>query len=197
MLNSIGLDAQKQLFLEARSNNKFLEKAVEDSVLKQLYELMKWGPTSMNCQASHLVFVTTKEAKERLAKCLLPGNQAKTLAAPVTVIVASDLGFYQHMPEQFPAVPGAQAMFANNAELTKETAFRNSSLQGAYLIMAARTLGLGTGPMSGFDNQSLDAEFFPDGRYQSNFLINLGYEDKTGNHPRGPRLAFETIANII
>jgi len=197
MINPLGLDVQNNIFIGAQSANHFLDKEVKDTLLKQLYNVMKWGPTSMNCQSTHLLFIKGAQAKQRLQASLLPGNQAKTLDAPVTVIVASDLGFYHHMPEQFPAMPNAKQMFENNESLRLSTAFRNSSLQGAYLIMAARMLGLSCGPMSGFDNQLLDAEFFPDGRYQSNFLINLGYGDDEGNHPRGPRLSFEQIAKII
>jgi 3-hydroxypropanoate dehydrogenase len=197
MINPLGRDAQDQIFLAAQSANRFLDKEVSDTLLKQLYDVMKWGPTSMNCQSTHLLFIKGAQAKHRLQASLMPGNQAKTLAAPVTVIVASDLGFHQHMPEQFPVLPHAKQMFEDNESLSSSTAFRNSSLQGAYLIMAARMLGLACGPMSGFDNRLLDSEFFPDGRYQSNFLINLGYGDDEGNHPRGPRLSFEQIANII
>lgn len=187
----------EQVFSSARSFNRFQNIQVSDEQIKQLYDLLKWGPTSMNCQSSHLVFIKGQEAKQRLQNSLMPGNQEKSLAAPVTVIVASDTQFYQHMPTQFPAVPGAKQMFEENAALRDSTAFRNSSLQGAYLIMAARMLGLDCGPMSGFDNAALDAEFFPEGRYQSNFLINLGYGEKDGAHPRGPRLAFEELAQIL
>ncbi len=197
MINPLGRDAQDQILLGAQSANRFLDKDVSDTLLKQLYDLMKWGPTSMNCQSTHLLFIKGSQSKQRLQASLLPGNQAKTLAAPVTVIVASDLGFYHHMPEQFPVMPNAKQMFEGNEALRLSTAFRNSSLQGAYLIMAARMLGLSCGPMSGFDNALLDSEFFPDGRYQSNFLINLGYGDDEANHPRGPRLSFDQIAKII
>lgn len=196
-MKALSQAALEQVFLSARSANTFQDKEVSDTVIKQLYELFKWGPTSMNCQSSHLLFIKGDAAKQRLQPALLDGNKAKSLAAPVTVVVASDLEFYQHMPIQFPAVPGAKQMFENNTALRDSTAFRNSSLQGAYLIMAARMLGLDCGPMSGFDHAALDAEFFPEGRYQSNFLINLGYADEESAYPRGPRLDFEAIANII
>jgi 3-hydroxypropanoate dehydrogenase len=139
----------------------------------------------------------TTETKQRLNSTLLPGNQDKSLAAPVTVIIASDMEFFNHLPEQFPALPQAKAMFENNAAFSQATAERNSSMQGAYLIIAARMLGLDCGPMSGFDNNAVDAEFFPQGRYKTNFLINLGYGDSTGNYPRGPRLTFEEAVRII
>jgi len=195
--SQVSAQTLEQVFSSARSFNRFQDIQVSDEQIKQLYDLLKWGPTSMNCQSSHFVFIKGQEAKQRLQSSLMPGNQEKSLAAPVTVIVASDMQFYQHMPTQFPAVPGAKQMFEESAALRDSTAFRNSSLQGAYLIMAARMLGLDCGPMSGFDNAALDAEFFPEGRYQSNFLINLGYGEKDGAHPRGPRLSFEELAQIL
>lgn len=195
--NILDDEALQQTFLNARTFNTFTQEQVADDLLAQLYQLMKWGPTSMNSQPGHFVFVKTAEAKQRLNSTLLPGNQAKSLAAPVTVIIASDMEFYNHLPDQFPALPDAKAMFESNAALTKATADRNSSMQGAYLIIAARMLGLDCGPMSGFDNNAVDAEFFPEGRYKANFLINLGYGDNKGNYPRGPRLTFEEAVRII
>ena len=195
--NILGNDALAQTFLNARTFNKFTEETVSAEILSQLYELMKWGPTSMKSQPGHFVFVKTAEAKQRLNSTLLPGNQEKTLAAPVTVVIAFDMAFFNHLPEQFPALPAAKAMFETNEVFTKATAERNSSMQGAYLIIAARMLGLDCGPMSGFDNNAVDAEFFPEGRYKTNFLINLGYGDKTGNYPRGPRLTFEQAVRIV
>lgn len=195
--NILDDEALQQTFLNARTFNTFTQEQVADDLLAQLYQLMKWGPTSMNSQPGHFVFVKTAEAKQRLNSTLLPGNQAKSLAAPVTVIIASDMEFYNHLPDQFPALPDAKAMFESNAALTKATAERNSSMQGAYLIIAARMLGLDCGPMSGFDNNAVDAEFFPEGRYKANFLINLGYGDNKGNYPRGPRLTFEEAVRII
>jgi 3-hydroxypropanoate dehydrogenase len=145
----------------------------------------------MNTQPGRVVFVRTAEGKEKLKPALMPNNVPKTMAAPVVAIVAYDTAFYEHLPTQFPALPVARDMFANNAELSADTATRNSALQGAYLIMAARALGLAAGPMSGFNPAVLNQAFFPDGRWKVNFLINLGWGDPSGNHPRGPRLAFE------
>jgi nitroreductase len=187
----------EQAFLAARTFSKFTQQAVTDDTLTQLYELAKWGPTSMNCQPARLVFVRSAEAKAKLKPCLAPGNADKTMAAPVTVIVAQDTRFYEHLPTQFPANPNAQAMFAGNAALADGTAFRNSSLQGAYLIMAARMLGLDCGPMSGFNATALDAAFFPEGRYKANFLINLGYGDASGLFPRGPRLPLDAVCTFL
>lgn len=189
--------ALEQTFINARTVNAFTKEPVSEATLTQLYELMKWGPTSMNSQPGHLVFLKTADAKQRLLSTLLPGNKEKTLSAPVTVIVAYDSEFFKHLPEQFPALPNAQDMFASNDELSKATAERNSAMQGAYLIIAARMLGLDCGPMSGFDNNAVDAEFFPEGRYKANFLINLGYGDNSGNYPRGPRLSLEQATRII
>jgi 3-hydroxypropanoate dehydrogenase len=189
--------AQAQLFSEARTFNAFLDRPVPDELFKELYELMKWGPTSMNCQPAYYVVVKSADAKEKLNKALAPGNQQKSLAAPATVIIAYDMQFYNNLPEQFPAYPNAKALFTNNDALRDATAFRNSSLQGAYFIMAARSLGLDCGPMSGFDNKVVDNTFFPDGRYKSNFIINIGYGDASKNYPRGPRLSFEEVLDIL
>lgn len=196
MTQALPTAALEQTFLNARTFNKFTDQPVSDETLRQLYDLAKWGPTSMNSQPARYVFVRSAEAKARLAEALSPGNVAKTNAAPVTVIVAMDNQFYEHLPEQFPAV-NAKPMFEGNAGLVEATAQRNSALQGAYLIVAARQLGLDCGPMSGFDPAKVNAAFFPDGRHKVNFLINLGYGDASGNHPRGPRLPFEAVANIV
>lgn len=189
--------ALEQIFLSARTFNTFTQEDIPDAVIMELYELMKWGPTAMNCQAGHFVIVKSQEAKQRLAPALLPGNRDKSLAAPATVIVATDTRFHENLASQFPANPNAASMYESNAELRRVTAFRNSSLQGAYLILAARMLGLDCGPMSGFNNQAVDAEFFPDGRYQSNFLVNIGFGDPSGNRPRGPRLPFGQAVEIL
>lgn len=191
MTHSLDSTALDQMFLAARTFNKFTSEPVGDDLLKQLYDLYKWGPTSMNTQPGRLVFVRSAEGKEKLKPALMPNNVEKAMAAPVVAIVAQDTAFYDHMPTQFPAMPGARDMFANNAGLCAETASRNSALQGAYLIMAARALGLATGPMSGFNPAAVNDAFFPDGRWKANFLINLGWGDASGNRPRGPRLAFE------
>lgn len=188
--------ALAQLFTEARTFNRFNGRPVADDTLRQLYDLLKWGPTSYNTQPGRYVFLRSPEARERLKPALSPGNVDKTMAAPVTVIVAQDTQFYDHLPEQFPAMD-ARPIFADNPAVAQTTAFRNSSLQGAYFILAARALGLDCGAMSGFDNAKVDAEFFPDGRWKSNFLINLGYGDPAGNYPRGPRLPFEAAARIL
>lgn len=196
-MSTLPAPALEQAFLAARTFSKFTQQTVTDDTLAQLYELAKWGPTSMNCQPARLVYVRSTEAKARLKPCLAPGNAEKTTAAPVTVIVAQDTRFYEHLPTQFPANPNAQAMFAGNAALADGTAFRNSSLQGAYLIMAARMLGLDCGPMSGFNATALDAAFFPEGRYKANFLINLGYGDASGLFPRGPRLPLDVVCTTL
>jgi nitroreductase len=187
--------ALEQSFTQARTFNKFTDRTVTDDTLHALYELAKWGPTSMNSQPARFVFVRSAEAKAKLLPALMPGNADKTMAAPVCAIVAMDSRFFDHLPEQFPAM-NAKPMFEGNAGLAESTAFRNSSLQAAYLIVAARQLGLDCGPMSGFDPAKVNAAFFPDGRYKANLLINLGYGDASGNHPRGPRLPFEVVAHI-
>ena len=192
-LTSAALD---QLFVQARTYNTFVPGPIPEGTLRRLYDLLKWGPTSMNCQPARLLFVTTPAGKARLAPALSPGNLDKTLAAPATVIIAIDSRFYEHLPTMFPAYD-AQPMFAGNAELATSTAFRNGTLQGAYLLLAARALGLDCGPMSGFDAGKLNATFFPDGRYQANFLCNLGIGDPATVHPRGPRLSFEEACRIV
>lgn len=185
-----------QLFLEAHTFNKFTDQPVADEIIRQLYDLLKWGPTAVNSQPGRYVFVKSKEAKSRLVPALSPGNVPKVEQAPVTVIVAGDSRFYEHLAVQWPAYDAA-APFIENQEAARAAAFRNSSLQGAYLILAARSLGLDCGPMSGFDQAKVDAEFFPDGRYKSNFLINLGYGAEGGYFPRGPRLDFSDVAVIV
>ena len=188
--------ALDQAFMNARTFNKFTDQEVDDATLQQLYALCRWGPTSLNCQPMRLVFVKSADAKQRLKPALSAGNCDKTMAAPVTVIVAYDNRFFEHIASQFSALPAMGEMFANNPALAQETAFRNGSLQGAYLILAARMLGLDAGPMSGFDAKLVNQAFFADGRWQANFLVNLGYGDAAGNHPRGPRLAFDDAARI-
>jgi nitroreductase len=188
--------ALDQLFRSARTFNKYTERAVDDATLQQLYALYRWGPTSLNCQPARVVFVRSAEAKERLKPALMPNNVDKTMAAPVTAIIAFDSAFFEHLPTQFPALPGARDMFAANPALAAETAMRNGSLQGAYLILAARALGLDAGPMSGFASPLVDTAFFPDGSWKSNFLVNLGWGDPAGNRPRGPRLAFDDAIRI-
>jgi len=183
-------------FLQARTFNTFTSQPVSDDTLRQLYDLAKWGPTSMNAQPARFIFVRSAQAKARLEPALSAGNAEKTMAAPLTVIVAADSQFYEHLPTQFTAM-NAKPMFEGNPTLSEATATRNSSLQGAYFMIAARLLGLDCGAMSGFDAAKVNAEFFPDGRFKTNFLINLGYGDASGNHPRGPRLAFDVATQTL
>ena len=196
MKTALNQAALEQLFLSARSYNQFTDAAVTDETVQALYDLLKWGPTSMNTQPGRYVFIRSNEARAKLLDCLSPGNVDKTRAAPLTVIVASDSQFFEHLPSQFKAYD-AKPLFEGNAALADATAMRNSSLQGAYLIMAARALGLDCGAMSGFDPAKVNAAFFPDGRFKANFLVNLGYGAEGGFHPRGPRLSFEQVAQIV
>ena len=196
MKNPLDQTALNQLFLEAHTFNKFTDQPVGDDTVRRLYDLLKWGPTAVNSQPGRYVFIKSKEGKARLIPALLPGNVAKVEAAPVTVIAAFDSRFFEHLATQWTAYDAA-APFVGDAALAREAAFRNGSLQGAYLLLAARSLGLDCGPMSGFDKAKVDAEFFPDGRFKSNFLINLGYGADNGYYPRGPRLTFEETAVIV
>jgi 3-hydroxypropanoate dehydrogenase len=188
--------ALAQLFSEARTYRHFTPRPVPPERLHALYELLKWGPTSGNCLPGRFVFVVSAEAKARLMPVLEPGNVAKTMAAPATAIVAYDSRFYELLAKTNPR-SRARDRFASDPNAATETAFRNGSLQGAYLILAARALGLDCGPMSGFDNARLDAEFFPDGRWRSNFLVNLGYGDRASLHPREPRLSFDEACQVL
>lgn len=189
--------ALDQILRTARTFNKFTDRTVDDTTLRQLHDLYKWGPTSMNCQPGRIVFVRSIEAKQKLKPALMPGNADKTMAAPITAIVAYDAEFFENMPAQFPINPNARDMFASNAALAADTAFRNGTLQGAYLVIAARALGLDAGPMSGFNPAAVNEAFFPDGRWKTNFLVNLGWGDPSGNHPRGPRLAFDAVTRVV
>ena len=188
--------ALDQLFREARTNTAFLPTPVPTELLRQAYELARLGPTSANSSPARFVFTVSKEAKERLKPALSPGNVGKTMAAPVTVIVAWDMEFYERLPHLSPQMD-FRSFFVGNESLIHETAFRNSSLEGAYFILAARALGLDCGPMSGFDQGKLNAEFFPDSKWKSNFLINLGYGDKSKLRPRNPRLDFEEATQVL
>ena len=192
MLDDKALDT---VFRTARTQNG-LSGEVSDAQLRQLYDLLKFGPTTMNTQPARFVFVRTKEGKEKLRPTLSPGNLDKTMAAPVTVIVAMDTKFYEFLPKTFPNNPNAKAIFEGKDETNKTVILRNGSLQGAYLIIAARMLGIDTGPMSGFDNAKVDAAFFPDGRWKSNFLCNLGKGDPSKVFPRNPRLTFEEACRL-
>jgi 3-hydroxypropanoate dehydrogenase len=192
-LDDPGLDL---IFRAARTHNGWLDKPVSDTLIHQIYDLMKWAPTSANSSPARFVFVRSTAAKERLLPAMAPGNVEKTRAAPVTVIIAHDTEFHEKLPKLFPQAD-ARSWFAGNQPLIDTTAFRNGTLQGAYLILAARALGLDAGPMSGFDNAKVDQEFFPDGKVKSNFVVNLGYGDPAKLFPRNPRLPFEEAAQIL
>lgn len=188
--------ALDQLFLTARTHNAWQDKDVPDALLHELADLLKMGPTSANCSPARIVFVKSKDAKARLKPHLSEGNQAKTLAAPVCAIIGYDIEFYEKLPKLFPHAD-ARSWFVGKPAFIESAAFRNSSLQGAYLILAARALGLDTGAMSGFDNAGVDKEFFPDGKIKSNFLCNLGYGDPKGLFGRSPRFAFDEFCKIV
>ena len=185
----------EQIFIEARTHNGWLDKPIPDSILHQIYDLAKWGPTSANSSPARFFFVKTPEAKNKLLECMAPGNIEKTKTAPVTVIIAEDREFYEKLPRLFPAAD-ARSWFVGNQALIDATAFRNSSLQGAYLMVAARSLGLDCGPMSGFDQAKIDAAFFAGTTWKSNFICNLGYGDHSKLYPRSPRLGFEEACRI-
>lgn len=199
------------LFRQARSHSAWLDRPVNDETLRQIYELMKWGPTSANSMPARLLFLRTPRAKERLRPALAAGNVEKTMRAPVTAIIAYDLKFYEKLPRLFPHNPAMGALFADAPDLVTATARRNSSLQGAYFIIAARAVGLDCGPMSGFDNakvdeeffgvgrecEGCDQEFFPEGHVRSNFLCNIGYGDPSRLFPRSPRLTFEEACSLL
>jgi 3-hydroxypropanoate dehydrogenase len=196
MAEPIAHEALDQLFLSARTHGKWRDVPVADELLVQLAGLVALGPTSANCEPARLAFVKSPEAKKRLAPYLDQGNLDKTMAAPVCAIIAYDTQFYDNLPRLFPHAD-ARSWFVGDDAKVMETAFRSGSLQGTYLIMAARALGLDAGPMSGFDNAGVDREFFPGGRLKSNFLCNLGYGDPLALKPRLPRLEFGDMAEII
>ena len=184
------------LFSEARTHNAWLDKPVSNAQLEQIYDLIKFAPTSVNCNPARFLFVKSPEAKERLLPCLNPGNIEKTKTAPVTAIIGMDLDFYETLPTLFPHVD-AKSWFVGKDGFIESTAFRNSSLQGAYLIMAVRALGLDCGALSGFDADKLNAQFFPDGRVKVNFLLNIGYGNSEGLMPRQPRPTFAQSCKIL
>ena len=184
------------LFVEARTHNSWTAEPVTDETIRQLYELLKHAPTSANASPGRFVFLRTPEAKERLRPAWSWGNTEKTMSAPVTVIVAYDPKFYDHLPRLFPHTD-ARSWYAQNEELAEATAFRNGTLQGAYLILAARALGLDVGAMSGFDNAKVDAAFLTDRGWKSNFLVNLGHGEPAGVRPKGPRFAFEEVCILL
>jgi len=210
MSEKLSEEGQDLLFRNARTHNAWLDKPVSEETLRQLYELMKWGPTSANCSPARILFLRTPEAKQRLLPTLAPGNMDKTMKAPVTAIIGYDAKFYDLLPKLFPHAD-ARAWFADKPELAEVTARRNSSLQGAYFIIAARALGLDCGPMSGFDHAKVDHEFFPgsvargefgqeyfpDSHTKTNFLCNLGYGDPAKLFPRSPRLDFDEACQLL
>ncbi len=191
----LSADALDQLFREARTHSAWLPRPLDDALLQQIFSLAILGPTSANSSPGRFVFVKTAEAKEKLKPALSAGNVEKTMAAPVTVIVGMDMEFYEHLPKLFPHAD-ARSWFVGNDEAIRATAFRNASMQGAYLIMAARSLGLDAGPMSGFDAAKVDEAFFAGTTIKTNFLINLGYGDRSKLHSRNPRFSFDEAARI-
>jgi 3-hydroxypropanoate dehydrogenase len=197
--NAISDQCLDVIFRQARTYTQWLDKPVSEETLRAAYDLAKLGPTSANTMPMRIVFVRSPEAKARLKPTLNATNVDKTMAAPATAIVAFDLKFYEFIPRLFPQSPGFRDVFAKpeSAEQTRIHAFRNGSLQGAYFILAARAVGLDCGPMSGFDNAKVDAEFFPDGQYKSNFLVNLGYGDASALRQRNPRLEFDEACKIV
>ncbi len=187
--------ALDQLFREARTQNKWQDRPVPDATLEQVYNLLKWAPTSANSSPARFVFIRTAEGKAKLKQALSPGNVEKTMTAPVTVIVAHDVEFYEKLPFLFPHAD-ARSWFAGNPAFAETSAFRNGTLQGAYLMMAARSVGLDVGAMSGFDNAKVDELFLAGTTWKSNFLVNLGYGDPTGLFPRSPRLSFDEACRL-
>jgi 3-hydroxypropanoate dehydrogenase len=186
------------LFIQARTHNNWLDKPVDDALLRQVWDIARMGPTSANCSPMRVVFVKSPEAKARLQPALMEGNRAKTLAAPVTAIFGNDSRFYDLLPRLFPHAD-ARSWFAGpgKEEVAATTAFRNGTLQAAYFMLAARAAGLDCGPMSGFDNDWVDREFFPGGRIKSNFICNLGHGDPGALFPRSPRLDFDEACGIV
>lgn len=196
LVEALDSAAQDQLFRAARTHNKWQGRPVPEETLRALYDLLKWGPTSANSSPGRFLFLTSDAAKAKLKEALSPGNIEKTMTAPVNVIVAHDPKFYDQLPKLFPSAD-ARSWFAGNWSLADTTAMRNGTLQGAYLMIAARSLGLDVGAMSGFDNMKLDDLFFADTGWKSNFLVNLGHGDVAGLFPRSPRLDFDEACRIL
>lgn len=196
MHHAISDEALDQLFRSARTQNKWQATPVSPTLLHALYDLLRMGPTSANCSPARFVFVTTDAGRERLKPHLLPSNVSKVMTAPVTVIIGHDLKFYEKLPQLFPHTD-ARSWFVGNEPLIQATAFRNGTLQGAYLIMAARSLGLDCGPMSGFNNAGVDQEFFANTSIKSNFICGLGYGDPSGVFARSPRLPFDEACQVV
>jgi 3-hydroxypropanoate dehydrogenase len=184
------------LFRDARTHNKWTDQPVTDDDLRAVFDLLKMAPTSANCSPARFLFLRTQEAKEKLRPALSAGNVDKTMAAPVTAIVAHDPHFYDHLPRLFPHAD-AKSWFSSNYDLAQETAFRSGTLQGAYLILAARALGLDCGPMSGFDKSQVDTAFLSDRGWKSNFLVNIGHGDPSALFPRSPRFNFDEACLLL
>ncbi|MGD8785645.1 MAG: malonic semialdehyde reductase [Thioalkalispiraceae bacterium] len=195
MTDTVNQQALQQLFLDARSHSAWQDKPVTEKQIKEIYDLTKMGPTSANSCPARFIFIRSDEAKKRLKACLDEGNVEKSMTAPAVAIVGMDMEFYEQLPKLFPHTD-ARSWYAGKDAKIFDAAFRNSSLQGAYLIMAIRSLGLDAGPMSGFDSEKLDAEFFPDGKVKSNFICAFGYGDESKLYPRGPRLEFDEACSI-
>ena len=195
----LSADGMDLIFRNARSNNGWRAQPVSDAQLRELYELMQWAPTTMNTNPARILFLRSAEAKARLQPALSPGNLDKTMAAPVTAIIGFDTQFYELLPKLFPHNQNARSLFAGEEKKAhaETTAFRNGSMQGGYFILAARSIGLDCGPMSGFNNAKVDAEFFAGTGITANFLCNLGYGDPAGIFPRSPRLSFDEACSII
>ena len=190
-------DFLDKLFIKARSHNNWKNKDIDKKILENLYDLVKNCPTSANSEPMRIIFLKSKESKERIKSHLSEGNVEKCMTASVVAIIAYDSKFYEHLPKLFPHNPNMKKVLSNPPSKAEITAFRNSTLQGGYFMLAARALGLDVGPMSGFDNAGVDKEFFPDGRYKSNFLCNLGYGDKTKLLDRLPRFKFSQVCKIL
>lgn len=186
----------QQLFTEARTHHGWLDQPVSDAQLREIYDLAKWGPTSVNSLPMRIEFVKSPAAKEKLLPALLGSNVQQVMTAPVTAIIAYDDKFYDELPTLFPAFD-ARSLFVGNAAFSERTAFQSGTLQGAYFMLAARALGLDVGPMAGFDNAKVDEAFFPGTSWKSNILCNIGYGDVGKLHPRGPRLSFEQASRIV
>jgi 3-hydroxypropanoate dehydrogenase len=194
ILGEKGMDL---LLREAHTAQAWIDQPVEEKTLRALYDLVRWGPTSANCSPARYVFITSDAAKARLKPSLADINLDKVMAAPVTILVGYDMEFYEYLPKLFPLAPDAKDWFTGSQQLIHDTAFRNGTLQGGYLILAARALGLDCAPMSGFDNALADAEFFPEGRIKSNFLCCIGHADASAYLPRTPRLEFSEACQLI
>ncbi|HCM83269.1 MAG TPA: malonic semialdehyde reductase [Alphaproteobacteria bacterium] len=195
-MSHINAEAEKIIFTEARTQNAWLDKAVPQSKLHELYDLMKWGPTSTNCSPLRIIFLTTDAAKERIKATLAPPNVPKTMAAPVVAILARDIKFYEQLPFLSPH-NNAVTWFKEGADNTIETARRNATLQGAYFMIAARAVGLDCAPMSGFDAEKLNKEFFEGTDWEVDFICALGHGDTEKLYPRGPRLSFDQACKVI